>query len=105
MRTQYHDDYGIFVGTGGALTQVADSTTGDLTFFMPPSINNAGNVAFAAIVNGDGDGVYLASAGGLTELVNPNHPLIGGLIGLAAINDAGTVAFAGQTNDSVEFYR
>jgi hypothetical protein len=76
--------FGIYTGSGGALTTVADTTTpipggsGAFSGFTNPSIS-AGNVAFYGWGPPDYlGGVYASLGGGLSEIVDYGDPAPGG---------------------------
>ncbi len=55
---------GIFTGSGGPVTTIAD-TSGPFLLFDPlPSINAAGTVTFVAALPGGGQGIFTGSGGG-----------------------------------------
>lgn len=98
---------GLFLASGGSITKIIDS--GDTfpdgsTFFDvigTPSINDAGQVAFAGLVDGfaTDEGVYLYSAGNLNVVVPVFTPISGTTFSIivdAAINNAGQIAFEAQ---------
>jgi hypothetical protein len=69
-----------------------------------PSLNQAGDVAFAALVPGRGRGIYVASAEGIRRAVGVSDPAPGipgtrfaNIAPNPSLNDAGTVAFRGTT--------
>jgi hypothetical protein len=90
---------------GGRLAKIVAQgdpapTGGTFAGFGPPTINNAGVVAFAAVVEGRGvpGGVFVAEGERVTMLVGAGDDTpIGGIYAQlserVAMNDAGTVAF------------
>ena len=98
---------GIFLASGGTISQVArtgtPAPTGGtfFTFLQGASLNDSGQVAFSALVNGAGrSGVFLYSDGQITLPV-PNFTSVpGGTLANAqfvSLNNAGQIAFVGQT--------
>ena len=107
---------GLFLGSGGRLElvlrggePVPDSPAG-VTFdslLGPPRLNNAGEVAFTALLSGDGvdttnrTGIFAGAAGSLRTVARAGDPapdvpggvVIRGFTGGVALNNAGQVAF------------
>ena len=103
---------GIFLGSGGALTQVvreeqaAPDSNGTISSIDSPSLNASGQVAFQGFLTGtsggfsDDTGIFLGSGGALTRIVREGDsaPDSNGAFGFTAppvLNDAGQVAFRG----------
>ncbi len=98
--------FGIFTGSGGPLTTIADNS-GALILDIAdaePSINAAGTVAFQAGLREPGmpprdGGIFTGSGGPLTTIIDPIDPTDPTMTGIFAccpsINDEGTVAFFG----------
>ena len=91
--------YGVYTGSGGALSLVADSS-GDIGLFSSygPSINDSGTVAFTAIVSGGDRGLYTGPDLMADKVVEVGDLLAGGTVayvesGRFAINDSGEIAF------------
>ena len=88
-------------------TLIADSTSPTFSAFdLDPSINSAGTVAFYAVRDGGGTGIF-TGAGGATTPVALSTGAVGEFYSLAyspSINAAGTVAFHGaiRTGTGVE---
>lgn len=91
---------GIFVGDGGSLTSIAE-TSGEYSFLgVGPSINDDGTVAFLGGLD-LGDAGYFTSGGATTTLIADSSgqfnfqriPTLDNLFGEPVINDRGTVAF------------
>lgn len=81
---------GIFTGSGGPLTTIADTTGafGPLTSVITPTINDAGTVAFSASMGGS-NVIFTGNGGALTQLTDPAT-----LSALnPVINNAGQVLF------------
>ncbi|MEO5721171.1 MAG: choice-of-anchor tandem repeat NxxGxxAF-containing protein [Chthoniobacterales bacterium] len=94
-------DFGIFVGSGGAVTTIASNATGQpfLDFQNAATwINGSGNVAFRAALRSGGLGIFLGNGGPTTTIAHPDDF---SSIGQPAMNEAGAVAFAGYRNDDV----
>jgi hypothetical protein len=84
---------GIFTGTGGPTTTIADTSGPFLSFSgFPPSVNSGGTVAFRAFLDAGGVGIFTGSGGPTTTLYDSSGPF-SGFGGMVSINDAGTVAF------------
>lgn len=102
---------GIFTGSGGEITTIADTTSDlfkDFNFkaFSSADVNNLGTVAFLAEFDADQDGtanrgIFTSSGGQLTTLVDDS----GGFSYFnsdPAINDQGLVAFWAKLDNGVE---
>jgi hypothetical protein len=84
-------DYeGIYTGSGGTVTNLAD-TRGEFAKLGDPSINNYGAVAFNADLDSGGKGIFLGKNGQIVNLADLNDGFR--FFGDASINDAETVAF------------
>jgi len=81
---------GIFVGSSGSTTPIADST-GDFNNFSVPSINNSSGVAFQAQLDDASTGVFKATGGQIKPVVLSSGPF--DFFGPPDINDTGQVAF------------
>ena len=82
-------------------TNVVDSTSGFGAFGNFPAINNHGAIAFTAVQNGVGAGVFLVREA--SEKATPIATVSDGLTFFAdsvAVNSAGVVAFAATTTDN-----
>lgn len=98
---------GIFLASGGTITAIARSATPApsggtfFSFLQAAALNDAGQVAFAALVNGSGpSGVFLWSNGQITLQVPTFSAVPGGTLANAqfvSLNNAGQIAFVGQT--------
>jgi len=98
---------GVFLASGGTISKIIESgdPVNGSTFFSvsgEPSINDAGQLAFAGFVNGSvsDEGVYLLSGGSLSVVVPTFSSGPGGIFLEplnAAINNAGQIAFESQT--------
>lgn len=98
---------GIFLATGGTILPVARTATPAPTggtffsFLQGASLNDAGQVVFSALVNGNGrSGVFLYSGGQITLVVPTSISIPGGTLANAqfvSMNNAGQIAFVGQT--------
>jgi len=101
---------GIFLASGGAITAIARTATPAPTggtffsFLQAPSLNDAGEVAFAALVNGSGpSGVFLYSNGQINLPIPTFTQVPGGTLANAqfvSLNNAGQISFVGQTFES-----
>ena len=105
---------GLWSGATGGLAKIAEETdatpgipAGSFTSFNVPSINNNGAVAFVADAQvpavSSGQGVWCNASGSLTIVASYNDPAPGTATTfsnifnpLAAINDAGNVAFSAK---------
>jgi hypothetical protein len=125
-----NDDSGIFLGDGGAITQIAregdiapdgDGYLGQIWY---PALNNAGEVAFTADITGtkgglrDGEGVFRGAGRRLTQIARRGQSAPDGNgtfsffeMGSGALNDAGQLAFrsyltgtSGGTSDDLGLF-
>lgn len=89
---------GIYTGSGGAITTIADGND-----FLPhvfgqfPAINNSGTVAFIAQPYNGGSGIYTGDGGAISTAVFTDGPFL--LLYEPSINDSGTVAFRGMLDN------
>lgn len=90
---------GIFAGSGGATTTIAD-TSGNSPFsiFYTPIINDGNTVAFRANLKKIGSGIFTVSNGVTTTIAESTQPR--GVFGNPAINNQGTVVFSTNSNNS-----
>ena len=90
---------GIFRGSGGPLTPIADNS-GSLNFIgRLPSINNAGDVAFAATVTGSNEQIYRGSGGSLTTIAaTTGSPKFFAFN--TFLNNVGSVAFQAELDNA-----
>ncbi|MGV0107557.1 hypothetical protein NSTCB13_06444 [Nostoc sp. DSM 114160] len=88
---------GIFTGNGTTITTIADSRNLPVKEFQRrPSINNAGTVAFSALLNTDDiNGVFVGNGGAITTIADSNGPygLSRGGGWFPSINNSGIVTF------------
>ncbi|HET7298565.1 MAG TPA: choice-of-anchor tandem repeat NxxGxxAF-containing protein, partial [Burkholderiales bacterium] len=85
------DLVGLFTGSGGAVTPIADDS-GPLVFPFFASINDVGTVAFLAQLDGGGNGLFLG--GTQVRPFADTNGLFSFFFGRApSINDTGQVAF------------
>lgn len=87
---------GVFSGSGGAITTIADRTTGSFLDFGTPAINNEGTVAFYAFLGPGKTGIFTASGGTITTIADTSglfSEIGNGWPSNPAINDQGTVVF------------
>jgi hypothetical protein len=103
---EFNNDQGLFSGNGAkgsALTTHYLSSTSKFSEFSSlsrPSINNLGDVAFEASLDGVGPGIFVtddASADGFKTIAAPDSNIN---VGWPTFNDTGTVAFQRLFNDS-----
>ena len=93
---------GVFTGSGGAITTIADSSGELFQFDLTPSINSAGTVAFTAsrdVTAGGGAGLYIGNGGAITTLVDTRGPMH--MAAQPSINASGTVAFVGSLDSNI----
>jgi hypothetical protein len=92
---------GIFRGSGGPLTPIADNA-GSLNFIgRLPSINNAGEVAFAATVTGGNEQIYRGSGGPLVTIAETTgSPKFFAFN--TSLNNVGSVAFQAELDNFEE---
>jgi hypothetical protein len=83
---------GIFVGSGGSLTTIADSNGPFANFELLPDLNAAGTAVFAAELDAGGRGVFTGNGGPTATIADSSGPY--NLLLGPAINDSGDVAFA-----------
>jgi hypothetical protein len=84
---------GIFLGTGGRLTTIADQNDGFGFIGFHPSINNQGQVSFAAGVQTGGEAIMRGDANGLTTIASTEDGPFNFFGFNTSINNAGAVAF------------
>lgn len=85
---------GIFTGSGGAITTIADTDSGPFAGFGPvPTINASGTVAFHAFPTAGGESLHTGSGGAITLVVDTSGPFSS--FGEPSINASGTVAVQG----------
>lgn len=116
------DHQGIFIGSGGVLTQIAregvdapdtSGTNGTFAlFFAGMSLNASGGVAFQSFIDGtlaapaDESGIFLSNGSSITQIVRaggdaPVSPESFGTIAIGpVVNDAGQVAFKSLLRDT-----
>jgi hypothetical protein len=113
------DDGGIFLGSGGSITQIAregqaaPGGNGTFSSFDLPVINNSGQAAFFAFLTGttgggaDDSGIFRGSGGSITQIARAGQaaPDANGTFsafgGNPVLNDSGQAAFfAGLTGTS-----
>lgn len=95
---------GIFTGSGGAITTIAD-TQGPFfgfpdNFAKGPVINNAGTVAFNALLDDGSEGIFTSRNGSITTIADTNGPF--SRFSSPTINNRGTLAFKAFLDDGVE---
>ncbi len=86
---------GVFTGSGGPLTTIAD-TSGPFSGFGNgfPALNDSGTVIFPAGLDAGGVGIFTGSGGPTTTIVTSDGPFL--VFGaFPAINAGGQVAFLG----------
>lgn len=83
---------GIFTGSGGDLTTIADTTSGRFTYFSSPTLNDSGTVAFNAGLTTGGSSIFTSSDGNLTTIADTSGSF-NSFISDVAINEPGNVAF------------
>ena len=89
------DINGVFVGNGGAITTIADSSgpyalsRGGGWF---PSINNSGIVTFSTFLDAGGSGIFASDGGAITTIGDSSGFSD---LGISDINNDGAVAFRG----------
>jgi hypothetical protein len=95
LRNDFH--VGIFVGNGGPITTITDTSGPFRDFLGFPTINADGTVAFHATFDDGGTGIFTGSGGPLTTIADESGPFSGftpgGSFSWPAINSAGAVAF------------
>lgn len=81
---------GIFTGSGGSTTPVAD-TSGPFSSLSFPSITITGTVAFRGTLDAGGTGIFTGSSGSTTTIIDDSGTFSG--LSFPAINDGGMVVF------------
>jgi hypothetical protein len=82
----------VFIGSGGPLTTIANSSGAFSGFITSPSINDSGTVAFRAFLDAGGSGVFTGNGGPVTTVANTSGPF-SFFDTAVSINASGTVAF------------
>jgi hypothetical protein len=82
---------GIFTGSGGPPTLIADTSAQFSGLGGAPAINDAGQVSFNADLQAGGSGIFSGTPAALTTIADTSGPFSG--FGVSAINKAGTIAF------------
>ncbi|MDJ0900572.1 MAG: calcium-binding protein [Xenococcus sp. MO_188.B8] len=98
-------DSGIFTGSGGEITTIAESDERFLFFQSQPDINDSGTVAFIANPPGEFDSLFTATADGeISTIVTAidNNDSIDSFTSRPQINNSGTVAFLTFLEDNGE---
>ncbi|HEY9302048.1 MAG TPA: choice-of-anchor tandem repeat NxxGxxAF-containing protein, partial [Phormidium sp.] len=95
----FYDDLssGIFTGNGTRdngeiITNTIADSNGAFNRFSDPSINNSGTVAFSAVLDTGGSGVFTGN-GTTTTTIADSSGAFNSFFGTPSINDFGTVAF------------
>jgi hypothetical protein len=84
---------GIFTGSSGPISTIADTSGLFSSFFDDPSINDGGTVAFSADLDAGGEGIFTGSGGPITTIADTSG--LFSTLGSPSINNEGTVAFRG----------
>ena len=86
---------GVYCGSGGAITQVADNDVGSslISFLGTPSINSSNQVAFKASLDATTTGIFRGDGEPLTTIATTSPGGFGGLSEKPSINASGNVAF------------
>jgi hypothetical protein len=100
----------IMTGSGGALTTVADTSGpfGSFAFFGGPSINDAGEVAFGASLDGEfASGVYTGPDPVADRVIAPGDTLDGATVTNTVVcseglNNAGQIVFVAELQQGEE---
>ena len=92
---------GVYVGAGGPVRAVYDTTGAFSDFNGNPALNDAGTVAFLAQRRNGTSGLYLGNGGaGFVTVADDTGRLVGSLdYSDPALNDRGEVAFRAGTNE------
>ena len=96
----FRGNSGIFVGSGAALTLIADTSGPLADDFGLPSINDARMVAFRTTLDAGGTAIFTGNGGPLTTIVSTSDGTFAGLGPHVSINNSGTVAFGADTSTS-----
>jgi hypothetical protein len=94
---------GIYTGSGGPTTTIADDS-GPFVWFSWPSLNSSGTVAFKAWLDAGWVGIYTNVGGDLNEVVMIGDAFLGTTFsildfGREGLNDLGQLAFRGGLAD------
>jgi hypothetical protein len=84
---------GIFTGNGGPTLTIADSRNGYLRLDTEPSINDAGAVAFAAILTSGVSGIFVGNGVASSTIADSSGPFNNFWISSPIINNRGAVVF------------
>jgi hypothetical protein len=99
----------LVTGTGGPLTVIADTAGPFASFgfyfgFVPPALNNKGQVAFLADLDAGGTGIFTGTDPVANKVIQTGDTLDGAVITSLrfcdkGLNDAGQLAFQATLND------
>lgn len=87
---QYRNDFLLTISADGEQTTIAQTSPPFASLFSP-AINDIGTVAFTAILDTGGRGIFTSSGGDYTTIVDTSGSFES--LSYLAINNAGTVAF------------
>jgi hypothetical protein len=86
---------GIFFGSGGPITTIAQTDGPFDQFDYGAAINDAGAVIFQARLDAGGQGLFVNSGGSMSTIADTSGPFTS--LGDFSINNAGSVAFVGTS--------
>jgi hypothetical protein len=98
---------GVYTGSGGALTTIADTSSGMFRGFGTGgavNISDNGLVGFDARLSGNDFGVYTGRGGALTTIADTTSGNFSVLVS-GGVNDSGEVSFQGQSSSAVGIYK
>ena len=90
---------GIFRGRGGGLTVIADQADGFAFIGRNSSLDNLGQVSFAAVLEDGSEVILLGSGGELLEIARTEPGHFNSFGFETFLNDAGQVAFRAELDD------
>jgi hypothetical protein len=100
---------GIFIGNGGPITTIAD-TSGSFWWFsadytIGPSIDDAGRVAFYGLLRSSQEGVFVGDGAFLTTIASGPFGSFSGFFSASPPISVGQVAFRARLGGSEGIYR
>ena len=97
---------GLYAGAGGKVTKLVDTSESFATLGVP-SLNNAGQVAFHAVLKDGREAIFVSTEGANAQVVATGDELAGSVVtalrfGQQGLNDRGQVAFWALSLDGTE---
>lgn len=95
FKARRNGQFGMHVGDGSTVTTLVDGSgpVNDV-FTAAPSMNDSGQVVFAATLDDGGEAIYVADGTSLTPIADTTGPFSD--LSWSAINNLGQVAFVGE---------